>query len=158
MTAMKDERGSKIKAQSRTVTTTTGEKADRRHHPRGALNTTSGNPLQLLLAQRMMELGRDGKPLTLRQVEEQSGRVQGRYRVSRSTVSTVLNGKTVKLTPETITGFARALKLEEATIERAIEQATAMTMALPRRLRKLSPEGWRDLLEYGEFLLSREGK
>lgn len=130
---------------------------DRRRNP-AALNTTSGNPLQLLIAQRMTYLGKAGRPLTLREVEERSGRVSGRFRVSRSTVSNVLNGKAVKLTPETITGLGRALELEEDLIEQAINQTVALTLDLPAKLRKLSPDGWRDLLEYGEFLLSREGK
>ena len=155
MTRMKDERPAMSKAHSRTVITE--EKTDRRRQP-AALNTTSGNPLQVLLANRMMQLGADGKPMTLRQVEERSGKTQGRYRVSRSTVSNVLNGKAIKLTPETITGLARALEMDGQLIEQAIEQTQALTMDLPGKLRKLSPEGWADLLAYGEFLLSREGK
>lgn len=154
MTAMKDARSRFDSADSATVKT--DETMDRRHNP-AALNTTSGNPLQLLIAQRMDTLG-DGKPMTLREVEERSGRSGGKFRVSRSTVSNVLNGKAVKLTPETITGLSRALQLDETLIEQAINQTVALTLELPSKLRRLSPEGWRDLLEYGEFLLSREGK
>src|SRR4051812_33353721 len=155
MTAAKDDRSQFDDAHSTTVST--DELTDRRHNP-AVLNTTSGNPLQLLLARRMAELGQRGKPMTLREVEEKSGRVAGKFRVSRSTVSNVLNGKAVKLTPETITGLSRALQLDETLIEQAIDQTVALTLELPSKLRRLSPEGWADLLEYGEFLLSREGK
>lgn len=151
MTPMKDERSGKRKADSAAVTT------DQKTRPADPAAATTGNPLQLLVAQRITELG-NGKPLTLRQVEEQSGRSHGAYRVSRSTVSNILRGRVVKLTPETITGLARALKVDEALIVQAISQTTALTMALPAKLKKLSPEGWKTLLEYGDYLLQREGK
>jgi len=156
MTAMKDERG-KIRKASSTVVTSTGWKPGSRFDAE-TLNARSGTPLQLLLAQAMINEGRDGQPLSLREIEQRTGRAGSATRLSRAAISKILAGHTTRLRPETIRGLSKALRLEEAQIVEAMEQSQKLTMELPKSLKKLSPEGMQKLLEYGRFLLSQEGK
>lgn len=123
-----------------------------------ALEVTSGNPLQVLVAQRMRDLGSPGQPLSMSQVVARSGKRGGKPGVSKPSVSNILAGRTVALQPQTIEGLARALDVEPRTIRLAIEQAAHIQMELPDRFTRLSPEAWHQLVEYGNFLLEREGK
>lgn len=127
-------------------------------HPDAALNIKSGTPLQLLVRDRMIALGVDGRALSLRQVAERSGKRKGRPRLSHVTVGNILHGRTVQLTDDSIAGLARALDVNEDVITKAIAQSVKLTMDLPERLKKLPPEAWSDLLAYGDFLLQRDGK
>lgn len=158
MTRMSDSGRRRKKSESATVNTTTHARPGRPAIGHVAADITTGNPLQLLIARRMVELGVDGKPLSLAQVVARSGKRGGRPRVSKPTVSNVVSGKAVKLQPDTVEGLAKALDLAPATIEAAISQAVTVQMTVPGRLQRLSPEAWHQLMEFGDYLLEREGK
>lgn len=160
MTSRGVSRTRNAKAHSATVkdTKTSKPRKQREFHGEAAANITSGTPLQLLIARRMVEL--DGKgPLSLRDVSARGGTGhRGRPLVSKATVANVLSGKVVALQPETITGLATALQLDESLIVKAIEQTREITMDVPERLKKLSPEAWEKLLDFGDYLLAQERK
>lgn len=106
----------------------------------------------------MKEQGADGHALSLQEVVDRAGTKNGRPRISKPTVSTVLRGLSVRLSEDSIAALSKALHLPPQQIRDAIEQSVQVTMDVPERMRKLSPEAWGKLLEYGDFLLQSEGK
>ena len=146
----------KSSSQSSTVRTTRTQRW--RTRPSAADSVTHGTPLQLLLANAMKEQGADGHALSLQEVVDRAGTKNGRPRISKPTVSTVLRGLSVRLSEDSIAALSKALHLPPQQIRDAIEQSVQVTMDVPERMRKLSPEAWGKLLEYGDFLLQSEGK
>jgi hypothetical protein len=134
-----------------------------RTHPRrghGVLadrdNVREGNPIQVLVSQRMRDLG-DGHPLSLTAVVARAGYRNGRPRIAKATLSNLLRGATIKLRPDTVTALAVALELDRATVDAAVRQARErLTIRVPDRLRDLSPEGWSRFVAYGDYLLHEE--
>lgn len=119
-----------------------------------ALKARNGNPLQVLLANRMIELGGD-TPLTLQDVVDRAGKRDGYPRISKPTVGNILMGRTTQLRPETIKALARALKLDEAEISRAIDLSTDVSLELPAKLRRsLTADEFRALVAFGEHLVA----
>ena len=131
-----------------------------------AATITSGNPLQLLVRDRMLALGPEGTSLSLAQVVEragtktvvEAGQRRRTPRLSKATLSLILHGKIVNLRPATVEALAKALEVPAETLQRAIDQTRDVKFELPDRAKKLSPEGWAQVLQMVDFLLEREGK
>lgn len=119
---------------------------------------TSGNPLQLMLSQRMRELGEkeQGIPLSYQQVVDRGKDKKGDRRFSKPTIGNILNGKTTRLTDGVIEGIAQALDLDADQVREAARQSAQIQMTLPARAQRLSPDQWQDLLWYMDSLLSRD--
>lgn len=157
MTSASDSARPKRRSQS---TAMTGKTARRRRAPGlPAPTITHGNPLQLLLAQRIRELGeRDqGAQLSYQQVVDRGADRRGRPRFSKATFGNILNGKTTRLTDPVIEALAQALEVDEDTVRQAAKQASTTKMELPARVRRLSPEAWEKLLSYADYLLAEDG-
>jgi len=151
MTNVSDGKLRRKRSQSDAMTgnTTTRRRAPGVRQP----EITSGNPLQVLLSQRMRELG-DGTPLSYQQVVDRGKDKRGRPRFSKPTVGNILNGKTTRLSDDTIEGLAIALDVDAQLIRDAARQATQVKMALPARAQQLSAEQWDQLVDYLDYLLA----
>lgn len=122
--------------------------------PEGWLPIDSGTPLQVLLKTRMTALGGDGPPLSTHEVSSRSKGL-----VSANTVSSLVRGKVANPSDQTIEALAVALEVDEDVIRRAVASSSGkVTMTLPARAAKLSPEQFGELLSYLDFLLARGGK
>lgn len=148
------------------MTTTTRRGRGRPARGELAATITSGNPLQLLVRDRMLALGKGDTALSLAQVVARAGtktvtedgQRRRQPRLSKATLSLILHGKIVNLRPATVDALAKALDLETATLRKAIDQTRDVTYELPARARLLSPEGWEQVLQMVDFQLEREGK
>lgn len=122
--------------------------------PEGWFPIDSGTPLQVLLKTRMTALGGDGPPLSTHEV---SARSKGL--VSANTVSSIVRGRVASPSDQTIEALCLALEVDEQTIRRAVAASTGkVTMTLPARAAKLSPEQFGELLSYLDFLLARKDR
>lgn len=120
--------------------------------PEGWLPLTSGTPLQVLLKTRMTDLGGDGPPLSTHEVAERSGGM-----VSANTVSALVRGKVANPSEQTIEGLTVALEVSEDQVRKAVASGNGqVTMTLPSRASKLSPEAFGELLNYLDYLLTRD--
>jgi transcriptional regulator with XRE-family HTH domain len=185
MTAMKDSRPRRNKASSDGVTATTRTSRRRQVRDDGYIDEVAVerslrgetialtrkeaaevtrrrgvSALQHLIANRMKELGeRDqGRPLTYRQLAGRTKDRRGKELVSRATIGNILNGKTIRLTDETVEALAKALEVDEKLIRDAIHSSLAVKFQLPARVQQLSPEGWQALLDFADFQLAQENK
>ena len=153
MTRASSRRAAKQQAHSNAMNETTGTRRVRRTRD-AALKARNGNPLQVLLANRMIELGGD-TPLTLQDVVDRAGKRDGYPRISKPTVGNILMGRTTQLRPETIKALAKALRLDEADISRAIDLASDVSLELPAKLRRaLTADEFRALVAFGEHLVA----
>lgn len=122
--------------------------------PEGWFPIDKGTPLQVLLKVRMTELGGDGPPLSTHEVAARSGGL-----VSANTVSSLLRGKVHNPSDQTVIALSKALDVDEAEIRRAVATSDGqVTMTLPSRAAKLSPEAFGKLLDYLDLLLANEGR
>lgn len=144
-------------------TTVTGRTKPRREQnrtqwggrqPEGWFPINQGTPLQVLLKTRMTALGEDGPPLSTHEV---SARSKGL--VSANTVSALVRGKVTNPSDQTVEALAVALEVSEETVRKAVASGTGkVTMTLPSRASRLSPEAFGELLSYLDYLLQRDGR
>ena len=155
MTPVSDSGRSKRSAQSRTVKTKSQPQRPWRTGV-GLPNVENGTPLQLLISSCMNEIGNreQGYPLSFRQVAERTGK----HKVSHSTVSLVYNGQSRSLSDRTIAGLALALHIDEKLIRQAIEQSQDQEWSLPAKFQQLDADGWKQLMEFGDFVLGQQKK
>jgi transcriptional regulator with XRE-family HTH domain len=101
-----------------------------------------GNPLQLLIRARQMELDRPAR---------QAVRVarKGGHALSEGTVSEVLSGKRVNLEPETVKALAAAFELPAKDVQAAARQSQAkVEYRLPPHLEaQLDPQRWAKIVK-----------
>lgn len=125
-----------------------GEVIDAAKHSVGPL---SGDPLQLLLRARQVELGRDARQAV------RKARQQG-LRVSEATVSMILNGEHSNITEDTATALAAGFDLDVGQVWQAARQSNArVSYRLPAHLEdQLTPEKWAKIVKIVEGILTVE--
>jgi transcriptional regulator with XRE-family HTH domain len=100
----------------------------------------------------MTHLGGDGPPLSTHEVAARSKGL-----VSANTVSALVRGKVANPSDQTVEALALALEVSEDQVRRAIASSSGKgTMTLPSRAAKLSPEAFGELLNYLDYLLTRD--
>lgn len=158
MTRVKDSSASRKRAQSVAMRTTQA-----RRNPGPQLPPIEeGNPLQVVIRRRMIELGPDynddGRELSAAQVADIAR--AGGHTLSASTMTNIVGAKAkpARLRESVLEALAFALELDVETLRRAMNRALAgVEMRIPTKLaKKITPEGWAELIAHAEYLAERD--
>jgi transcriptional regulator with XRE-family HTH domain len=110
-----------------------------------------GDPLQLLIRSRQLELGRDARAAV--RVAKKKGQS-----ISPATISAVLSGEHANITEPTVAALAAGFELDPALVRAAAAQSAARTSyRLPAHLEdQLTPERWAKIVRIVEDILTVE--
>ena len=122
---------------------------DKAKESTGETDRLEGNPLQ-----RLIRMARDEKKLSNADVERLA-QAKG-HTLTRATMTNLINGKRVGITPETIAALSDVLKIPRRQIEEAAAQASRrVSYRLPKRLEEqLTPEKWDRIVQIVEGILT----
>lgn len=110
-----------------------------------------GDPLQLLIRARQLELGRSARQ-AVREAKKQG------CQVSEATVSAIINGEHTNITEPTVIALAVGFDLDVAAVRIAAAQSNARTSyRLPAHIEdQLTPERWAKIIKIVEGILTVE--
>lgn len=118
---------------------------------RNSVGPLSGDPLQLLIRSRQLELGRSAAQAV------RLARSEG-LRISEGTVSAILGGTHTNITDPTCEALAVGFELDVNAVRQAAEQSrNRVTYRLPAHLEdQLTPERWAKIVKIVEGILTVE--
>lgn len=115
---------------------------------RASIGPITGNPLQILIRSRQLELGRTNRDAAKRARK-------AKHPISEATISEILTGVRTKITDGTVAALAAGFDLDPTAVQAAADQSSAgRQYRLPRHIEEqLTPERWAAVVKIVEATL-----